>query len=76
MTLDKGRTEETGSAFISGQAIQNVSLHVEGEVDQIVIVTGIHKLFGLPMYEITHSRFDVHDHKINHLDYNGTTKVL
>lgn len=64
VTLDAGRTEETGKAFISGQAIRNVSLQVEGAVDQIGIVfrpTGIHKLFGLPMYEITHSRFDVQD---------------
>ena len=64
VTLDAGRTKETGSAFISGQAIRNVSLQVEGAVDQIGIVfrpTGIHKLFGVPMYELTHSRFDVLD---------------
>ncbi len=64
VTLEEGRTEETGSAFISGQAIRNVSLQVEGEVDQLGIVfrpTGIHKLFGFPMHEVTHSRFDVGD---------------
>lgn len=80
--LEEDRIIELPRSFISGQSIKNYALKVDKKIDQIGIVfkpTGIFHLFGLPLYEFTNTRINLHDvlqHDVKHIEeqlYNART---
>ncbi|MCB0602536.1 MAG: AraC family transcriptional regulator [Saprospiraceae bacterium] len=64
VSLEPNASTRLSSSYISGQCIRNYGLKVNGPLNQIGVVfkpTGLFQFFGIPMYELTHTRYALCD---------------